>query len=66
MLIIITVLIIAAGFAIFSLISGEKVKYIGDSQNKTREATIEKSDKTSIGSNDFLKEKTISGPYAGK
>ncbi|MCP1459165.1 hypothetical protein NX856_10245 [Bacillus velezensis] len=35
LLVIITVLIIAAGFALFSLISGEKVKYIGYSQSKT-------------------------------
>lgn len=34
LLVIITVLIIAAGFALFSLISGEKVKYIGYSQSK--------------------------------
>ncbi|CUB38163.1 hypothetical protein BN2127_JRS5_03870 [Bacillus amyloliquefaciens] len=54
LLVIITVLIIAAGFALFSLISGEKVKYIGYSQSKTWEASIEKSDKTSIGPNYFL------------
>ncbi|MCV4329168.1 YdhH/YoaO family protein [Bacillus velezensis] len=54
LLVIITVLIIAAGCALFSLISGEKVKYIGYSQSKTWEASIEKSSKTSIGPNYFL------------
>ncbi|MGV3270262.1 DUF4944 domain-containing protein [Bacillus sp. CIS52] len=54
LLIIITVLTITAGIALFSLISGEKVKYIGYSQNKAWEASIEKSGKTSIGPNYFL------------
>ncbi|MBY8913747.1 YdhH/YoaO family protein [Bacillus sp. YC2] len=54
LLIIIADLIIIAGFAVYFLISGEKVKYIGWSQNKTWEASIEKSGKTSIGPNYFF------------
>ncbi|WP_283637847.1 DUF4944 domain-containing protein [Bacillus velezensis] len=54
LLIIIAALILIAGIAVYSLISGEKVKYIGYSHNKTWEASIEKSDKTAIGPNYFL------------
>ncbi|MCY9166800.1 DUF4944 domain-containing protein [Bacillus atrophaeus] len=54
LLIIIAALTVVAGFAMYSLISGEKVKYIGYSQKEIWEASIEKSDKTSIGPNYFL------------